>query len=76
MGNKRNYIQNHLGRFQEESKRTGRSETLTWRSRQREVFCEREGVPCNSMGHNAEAQQISLRKNFYGGNASLRTAIS
>src|SRR6218665_714465 len=76
MGNKRNNIQNHHGRFQEEFQRTGRSETLNWRSRQREeVFCGREGVPCDSMWH-TKAQQISLRKNFYGGNESLRTAIS
>src|SRR6218665_1352782 len=76
MGNKRNYIQNHHGRFQKEFQRTGTSETLNWRSRPREeVFCGREGVPCNSMGH-TEAQQISLRKNFYVGNGSLRTAIS
>src|SRR6218665_1728705 len=95
MGNKRNYTQNPHGRFQEEFQRTGRSEMLDWRSRQRGrcsetscflhkskterqregVFCRRERVPCNSMGH-TEAQQISLRKEFYGGNRSLRTAIS
>src|SRR6218665_3704796 len=76
MGNKRNYSQNPHGKFKEESQRTGRSEALNWRSKQREeVFCGREGVPCNSMGH-TEAQQISLRKNFYGRNRSLRTAIS
>ena len=32
-------------------------------------------MPCDSRG-NTKAQQISLRKNFYGGNGSLRTAIS
>src|SRR6218665_3671896 len=95
MGNKRNHIQNHRGRFQEEFQRTRRSEMLDWRSKQRGrwsetscflhkskierqregVFCRRERVPCNSMVH-TEAQQIYLRKNFYGRNRSLRTAIS
>src|SRR6218665_1910272 len=60
------------GRWSETSCFLHKSKT----ERQREeVFCGREEVPCNSMGH-TEAQQISLWNNFYGGNGSLRNAIS
>src|SRR6218665_2110295 len=40
MGNKGNHIQNHRGRFQEEFQRTGRSEMLDWRSKQRGRWSE------------------------------------